>query len=177
MSGDGVHVLQPGRGRAHLVNGGGQCVLAVGGPGRQGPFVLGHQLAQLAVEHPRVAAGGHRGIGLAAERVGDLLGPVPLVGQGPAVVDHHPGRVPGVGGPAGAGLAGVAPVGVQRRAAQQVAGLPGAALGPVDGPGPGVGQVGGAVLTGAGHERRREQYLGSFVAVEANGQPIGACPR
>ena len=61
--------------------------------------------------------------------------------------------VPGVGGLAGAGLAGVAPVGVQGGAAQQVAGLPGAALGAVDGAGPGVRQVRGAVLAGPLHER------------------------
>ena len=115
--------------------------------------MLGDLLAQLAVEHPGVAAGGQGGIGLAGQGVGDLLGRVALVGEDPAVVDHgHPGGVPGVGGLAGAGLAGVAPVGVQGRAAEQVAGLPGAALGPVDGAGPRVGQVRGAVLAGAGHE-------------------------
>ena len=112
--------------------------------------MFGDPVAKLAVEGPGVAAGGQGGVGLAGQRVGDLLGGVALVGQDPAVVDGDElGGVPGVGGLAGAGLAGVAPVGVQGGAAQQVAGLPGAALRPVDGAGPGVRQVRGAVLAGA----------------------------
>ncbi len=126
-----------------LVAGGGQRALAVGGSAGQNPLVFGDLLTQLPVEGPRVASGGQGGIGLAGQRVGDLLGRVALVGEDPAVIDHgQPGGVPGVGGPAGAGLAGVAPVGVEGGAAEQVAGLPGAALGAVDGAGPGVGQVG-----------------------------------
>ncbi len=39
-----------------------------------------------------------------------------------------------------------------------------------------MGQVGGAVLTGAGHERDGERHLGSFVVVEAHGQPMDVGP-
>ena len=80
-----------------------------------------------------------------------------------------------MGGLAGAGLAGVAPVGVQGGAAEQVAGLPGAALGPVDGTGPGVRQVGRAVLAGALHEAGRQQRF-LAAAVEADGEPVARRP-
>ena len=143
--------------------------MAVGGSAGQNAPVFGDEFTQLSVEDPRVVSGGQRRIGLARQRVGDLLGPVALVGDDPTVIDHrHPGGVPGVGGPAGAGLAGVAAVGVEGRAAEQVTGLPGAPLGAVDGSRPGVGQVGCSVFPGTGHESSRKQPLLTGAAIEAN---------
>ncbi len=87
------------------------------------------------------------------------------------VDDCHPGGVPGVGGLTGTGLAGVAPVGVQGGAAEQVAGLPGAALRPVNRARPGVRQVGRTVLASAQYERRRQGRRLS-VAVEPDREAV-----
>ena len=81
------------------------------------------------------------------------------------------GGVPGVGRLAGPGLAGVAPVGVQGGAAEHVTGLPGAALRPVDGARPGVGEVRRTVFARAlyeGHWQRRRLSA----AVEADRQAV-----
>jgi hypothetical protein len=149
----------------------GKDFLAANRPVRQHSFVFGDPLAELAVEDPGVAAGGQGWVGVTGKRPGNLVGRPPLVGEGTAVVDDgDPGGVPGVGGLAGTGLAGVAPVGVQGGAAKQVAGLPGATLRPVDGTGPGVREVGRTVLAGALRERRRQAHSFS-TAVEQDGEP------
>jgi hypothetical protein len=78
-------------------------------------FVLLDEAAKLTVNNPRIAPGGHGRIGLGGKSVNHLLGSVAPVSQDSAMVDRrHPGGVPGVGGLPGAGLTGVAPVGVQR---------------------------------------------------------------
>ena len=165
-------VRQTALGRLEVLGRGDENLSAVRGPGGQHSFVLGDPFAELAVEYPGVAACRQGRVGLAGQRTGDLFSRVPLVGQGTAVVDdRHPGGVPGVGGLAGTGLAGVAPVGVQGGAAEQVAGFPGAALRPVDRACPGVRKVGRTVLAGALHERRRQAH--SFpAAVEPDGEAV-----
>ena len=110
--------------------------------------------AQLAVDGPRgrcraAKATGRAGGPGASATTSSCPWPA-LVGEDAAVVhDGHPGGIPGVGGLAGARLAGVAQVGVQSGTAEKVAGLPGAALGAVDGASPGVGHPRRAVLAGA----------------------------
>ena len=102
----------------------------------------GDQLAQFGVDGPRVVDGGHRGVGDAGQGDGDLVVGVGIVGEAAAEVDgRQGGGVPGVGGVDGAGLGGVAAVGVERGGAEQVDVVPGAALGAVDGACPGVGHV------------------------------------
>jgi hypothetical protein len=87
------------------------------------------------------------------------------------VDDCHPGGVPGVCGLTGTGLAGIAAVGVQGGAAEQVAGLPGAALRPVDRARPGVRNVRRTVLASPQYERRRQgRHLS--VAVEADSEAV-----
>src|SRR5262249_6171615 len=126
------------------------------------PLVFGYLMAKLSVEGPGVASGGQGGIGLAGQRLGDHFSRVTLVGEDPSVIDGQESLgVPGVSGLARTGLAGVSPVGVQGTAAQQVADLPGAALGPVNGTGPRVRQVRGAVLAGPSDKTGRQQRLGA----------------
>ena len=149
----------------------GQVLAGISRTAGEDLLVFGYLVAQLPVEGPGVAAGGQGGIGLAGQSLGDHFGRVALVGQDPSVVDGDEWfGVPGVGGLAGAGLAGVAPVGVQGGAAQQVAGLPGAALGSVDGPGPRMRHVRGAVLAGPLHEAGRQHRL-LAAAVDTDGEP------
>ena len=105
-------------------------------------LVGGDQLTQLAVDGPRVADGGHGRVRDAGEGDGDLLFGVGIVGEPAAEVDgRQGGGVPGVGGLHGAGLGGVAAVGVEGGGAEEVGVVPGAALGAVDGTRPGMGHV------------------------------------
>ena len=100
------------------------------------------QLTQLGVNGPRVADGGHGRLGDTGERDRDLPFRVRFVGEPAAEVDGRQRRgVPGVGGVDGAGLGGVAAVGVEGGGAEQVGVVPGAALGAVDGACPGMGHV------------------------------------
>ena len=125
----------------------------------------------LTVDDPGVAAGGQGRVRLASQGVGHLLGRPALVGQGTTVVDDHdPGGVPGVGGLAGTGLAGVAPVGVQGGATKQVTGFPGAALGAVDRARPGVGQVRENRLCARPARKPSASHLFS-PAVDQDGEP------
>ena len=101
---------------------------------------------QLALDDERVGVGGQPGIGLSGQSGGHLLGGAAPIGQHPAVVARGDGGgVPGVSGLAGPGLAAVAPVGVEGRAAQQVTALPGAALGAVNRASPSVRHVWAAI--------------------------------
>ena len=70
-------------------SGGGQRTVTVDGPSGKDPFVLGDQFAQLTVQHPRIAAGGQGGVGLAGQGIGDLLGAVALIGEDPAMIDYR----------------------------------------------------------------------------------------
>ena len=114
VRGNGVHVGQQSFRRGQLLARRGQGLVGVGGPSSEDPLVFGYLVGQLPVEGPGVASGGQAGIGLAGQCLGDNFGRVTLVGQDPSVVgrDELLG-VPGVSGLAGAGLAGVSPVGVQ----------------------------------------------------------------
>src|SRR2546423_1833596 len=92
---------------------------------------------------------------------GPVSGAGSPVGERPAVVARvESGGVPGVGGLAGAGLAGVPAVGVERGGAEKVCVVPGAALGAVDGAGPGVGHVRGPVGPDPLHEPERQSSDG-----------------
>ena len=116
--------------------------LSVGGLPVEDVLVGGDQLAQLVVDGPGVVDGGHGRVGDAGEGDGDLLVGVGIVGEAAAEVDgRQGGGVPGVGGLHGAGLGGVAAVGVEGGGAEEVGVVPGAALGAVDGACPGVGHV------------------------------------
>ncbi|MHB1536712.1 MAG: hypothetical protein ACYC1D_19310 [Acidimicrobiales bacterium] len=86
----------------------------------------------MPIQGPGIGPGGQGGIGLAGQRLGYRLGRVAPVGQDPPVVDGDERLcVTGAGGLTRAGLAGVAAVGVQGGAAQQMTRLPCAALGAV----------------------------------------------
>ena len=78
--------------------------------------------------------------------------------------------VPGVGRLPAPGLADVAGQAVQGRGAEQVDLVPGAALGAVDGAGPGVGKVRCAVGAGAGDEPRAATVA---ALVGEHGAPVG----
>jgi hypothetical protein len=105
------------------------------------------------VGRPRVVGRGEADVGLSPQGGQHQLGAVTVVGQLAAVVEggHRPG-VPGVGGLAAAALAHIAAEDVEGAGAQEVDDVPRAALGALDGPGPGVGDVRCAVVTVAGDE-------------------------
>ena len=83
--GDGVHGGQSALRRLELLDRRARSPV-VGRPPGEHPLVLGDLFAELAVEHPGVAARRHGGVGLAGERLGDHFGGSALVREDPAVV-------------------------------------------------------------------------------------------
>ena len=135
----GISGVESLSGGCELVAGVVELALSVGGLVIEDVLVGGDELAQLAVDGPGVVDCGHGGVGDAGERGGDLIVGVEIVGETATEVDgRKAGGVPGVGGLHGAGLGGVAAVGIEGRGTEEVDVVPGATLGTVDGACPGV---------------------------------------
>ncbi len=136
---------------------------AIGRAGANHVGVFGTFGAELAVECPGVVGGGERfGFG-AAHRVEDGGAGGAVVGEETRRVVGVGAGVPGVGGLSSAGLAEVAGEPVERRCAEQVHVVPGAALGAVGGARPRVRHVRGVVGPGAGHDLGGKEDLAAAV--------------